>query len=119
MLRKTKYNRASMKRSTSNQELEDRERNVVKFEMNNNSRVEEMKNRYSPPKSSSSSNLIYQSNKSSNERGSSGTVNGILRQDDCFNKNSMPSITCSNSSGVYIQEEIHPGVILEGYAIEI
>jgi len=108
-----------MKRSTSNQELEDRERNVVKFELNNNSRVEEMKNRYSPLKPSSSSNLIYQSNKSSNERCSSGTVNGIMRQDDSFNRTSAPSITRSNSSGVYIQEEIHPGIILEGYAIEI
>lgn len=111
-----------MKRSSSNQDLEDRERNIVKFELNNNSRVEETKSRHSPIKPSSSSNLIYQSNKSSNEHGSSGTVNGIIRQDS-YNKNSRPSITCSNSTsvdvGVYIQEEIHPGIILEGYAIEI
>lgn len=118
MLRKTKHNRASMKRYGSNQDqLEDRERNIVTFELNNNSssRVEEAKMRYSPLKPS---NLIYQSNKSTNERIS--TVYGSSKQDDCVNRNSIPSITRNGGEvGVYIQEEIHPGIILEGYAVEI
>lgn len=124
MLRKTKYNRASMKRLELNLDSSEyRERNTVNFEMNNNSRIDELTNRYSPPKPTSSSNLIYQSNKSGNDRVSPRSVNGSLGQDDCVNKNSMPSITRSNSSGfavgVYVQEEIHPGIILEGYAVEI
>lgn len=112
-----------MKRSASNLDhLEDRERNIVTVELNNNnsssSRVEEAKNRYSPLKPSSSSNLIYQSNKSANERIS--TVYGSSRKDDNVNKNSIPSITQNGGEiGVYIQEEIHPGIILEGYAVEI
>lgn len=110
-----------MKRSAQDS-LEDRERNFVSFEMNNNSRVDEAKSRYSPLKPS---NLIYQSNRSSNERVTTDTVNRFSRQDedDGVNKNSIPSITRSISNGVevgvYIQEEIHPGIILEGYAVEI
>ncbi len=101
--------------------LEDRERNGITFELNNNSRVDEARNRYSPLKPSSSSNLIYQSNKTKTERTSTAS-NGFSRQDDCFNQNSIPSINRSNGGtevGVYIQEEIHPGIILEGYAVEI
>ncbi|KAJ6649151.1 Neither inactivation nor afterpotential protein C, partial [Pseudolycoriella hygida] len=160
MLRKTKYNRASMKRSASNQDsLEDRERNVVTFEMNNN-RFEESKIRYTPLRPSTSSNLIYQSNKSMTEEpnigytksmteGSnignarrmtkesnignakefSGEINCVgnakesSREINCVNRNPIASIGRSDSNGsevgVYIQEEIHPGVILEGYAVEI
>lgn len=123
MLRKTKYNRASMKRCAPNQDvLEDRERNFVTFELNNNGRVNEARNRYSPVKSKSPSNLIYQSNKSTNDRMNTENENS-RRDDDCVNKNSIPSITQNFSNGaefgVYIQEEIHPGIILEGYAVEI
>lgn len=110
-----------MKRSAQDT-LEDRERNFVTFEMNNNSRVDESKSSYRPVKSS---NLIYESNRSSNERVTTDDVNRFSQQDedDGVNKNSIPSITRSISNGVdvgvYIQEEIHPGIILEGYAVEI
>lgn len=122
MLRKTKYNRASMKRSVSNQDaLEGRERNVVSFELNNN---EEVRSKFNL-KPSISSNLIYQSSNSKNELTDTTIVNGALRPTESFNKKSIPSITRSNGDlgtdalGVYIQEEIRPGIILEGYAVEI
>lgn len=113
-----------MKRSASNQDaLEDRERNAVTFELNNNGRVDDGRIRYSPLKSSSSSNLIYQSNKRTNERMRTENIIEFSRQDECVNKKSIPSINHNISNGVevgvYIQEEIHPGIILEGYAVEI
>lgn len=110
-----------MKRSASNQDaLGDRERNTVTFELNNNNRVEETRTRYSPLKPSSSSNLIYEKNNCPNER-TSTDGNSFSKNDNCHNESSHPSTahTNGNEVGVYIQEEIHPGIILEGYAVEI
>lgn len=105
-----------MKRSAANSDaLEDRERNVVSFELNNNSRFEEAKNRFNPLNTSGASNLIYQSNKSKIERPS--VANSSFRPEDSFNRNSTNN--GSSEHGVYIQEEIRPGIILEGYAVEI
>ena len=134
MLRKTKYNRASMKRNASDESPfyeNSRPGNVIiNIESNNN--------RNNIPLRPASPRPLTPSNKSKgyNERPrSSHGFNGMDENENAMDsmaaplpherKMAMPSWAADKSNdfadgiGTYVQEEIRPGVILEGYAVEL
>lgn len=128
MLRKTKHNRASMKRSGSNEMPGDFAPDPRASNESNNNR---------------SNNVIYQKHNRPDDTMSSVpqrsrpqsrlSFKGIDENENAMasmatpipneRKMSLPKWMDKNDSldniGIYVQEEIHPGVILEGYAVEI
>lgn len=111
MLRKTQHQRASMKRSKSE---------------NNNS-------------SSLNGNVVYHSYDTNGSK--SSRVNFDFDENDnvpppiaprgrvpppvpserklSFGESNLMGDDSGNTFGTYVQEEIHPGVVLEGYAVEL
>lgn len=111
MLRKTHHQRASMKRSKS--------------DYNNNGSDNIMQ-------SSAPANVVYRSKNTNRSHKSNPDFDfdendnvpiALPRKEIASNpRERKPSFGTSNSLetiGTYVQEEIQPGVVLEGYAVEI
>lgn len=105
MLRKTDHRRASMKRSKSDQNENDR----------NGYTSEVILPRYSL-------NVTSDFNYNDGERIISPTndVKPLPRaRNVVIDKRPMSSGSMKDLGAVYVQEEIHPGVVLEGYSVDI
>lgn len=122
MLRKTKHNRASMKRSSSNETPGNVDLHAS-IESNNNRSNNVVYQKHNklddtiavPQRSRPQSRLSFKGN-DENENAMASMATPIPNE----RKMSLPKWVDKNESfGVYVQEEIHPGVILEGYAVEI
>lgn len=110
MLRKTDHRRASMKRSKSDQ----------------------IQNGNGHQSSGYTSQLIYNNdsrpsrdfNLDDNRNANNNSPNQVRPVPKARKQSIEPGITIHNGGslediGVYVQEEIQPGVILEGYAVDI
>lgn len=124
MLRKTTYNRASMKRTDVARDFGD----SPKHFHSNNSYNNNNNNNNMGSSSSSSNHVVYQksNNYASNKRSSNAGED--MNRNKSFGGREHPKTESTSSwleqgetpaGSVYVSEEIHPGVVLEGYAIEI
>lgn len=150
MLRKTKHNRASMKRTTLDEKSmfpsSNNDDDFQRFSpfggsagrsspydrgSTNNSRNDNgnnvgdnraMRNRTPESERSTTSHTVYKSSRPTSRQSNYGGYDENDNSDMGDRRSSTPSWLDSGNSlddAVYVNEEIRPGVVLEGYAIEI
>lgn len=152
MLRKTKYNRASMKRTTLDENSMFPSSNNDDFNRsspfggsagrsspydrdgsggggtntshndngNNSGHNSAMRNRTPESERSTTSHTVYKSSRPTSRQSNGGY--DVNDNGDMGRRSTTPSWLDSGNSlddAVYVNEEIRPGVVLEGYAIEI
>lgn len=104
-----------MKRGDSNKDFPKESDSPLHFRNKQN-------NNHHQPSTMSPNNLIYQKSNGITARGADSNRNimdSLESNDRCEPKSSWLEQGQTPDGGVYVQEEIHPGVMLEGYAIEI